>query len=171
EDFEQFLKGYRELLNEKLKSLEELIVKSYVSMAIKAVTDQYLTISFLQNELNMKKQKIQEYLISLISSEKLKGKYNPQIGLYYENPQVIEKLDESELEVMKKMNFRLYMFWRRLKSFTSQNYSIFTFLAAILSITISLSSVTGPTIYILLIILIIALAIFLLIKRKRQDKI
>ncbi|MFX1234419.1 MAG: hypothetical protein ACFFBY_07630, partial [Promethearchaeota archaeon] len=73
EDFEQFLKGYRELLNEKLKSLEELIVKSYVSMAIKAVTDQYLTISFLQNELNMKKQKIQEYLISLISSEKLKG--------------------------------------------------------------------------------------------------
>lgn len=171
EDFENFLKNFRELLTEKVKSLEELIVKAYVSMAIKAVAHQYLTISFLQNELNMKKQKIQEHLISLISSEKLKGKYNPQIGLYYEDPQIIEKLDESELEVMKKMNFRLYMFWKRLKSFTSQNYSIFTFLAAILSITISLSSVTGPSIYILLFILLVALALFLLIKRRKQNKI
>ncbi|MFX1402478.1 MAG: hypothetical protein ACFE8V_14670 [Promethearchaeota archaeon] len=171
EDFEHFLKGFRELLTEKIKSLEELIVKSYVSMAIKAVANQYLTISFLQNELKMKKQKIQEHLITLISSEKLEGKYNPQIGLYYENPEILEKLDETELEVMKKMNFRLYMFWRRLKSFTSQNYSIFTFLAAILSITISLSSVTGPLIYIVLIILIIVLALFLLFKRKKQEKI
>ncbi|MFX1499146.1 MAG: LPXTG cell wall anchor domain-containing protein, partial [Promethearchaeota archaeon] len=63
------------------------------------------------------------------------------------------------------------MFWKRLKSFTSQNYSIFTFLAAILSITISLSSVTGPSIYILLFILLVALALFLLIKRRKQNKI
>ncbi|MFX1493411.1 MAG: hypothetical protein ACFFBZ_03950 [Promethearchaeota archaeon] len=171
EDFEQFIKGFNDLMNEKVKSLDEMIIKSYVSMAIKAVADQYLTISFLQNELKIKKQKIQEHLISLISSGKLSGKYDPRIGLYYENPNLLNKLDESELEVMKKMNFRFYMFWKRLRSFASQNYSIFAFLAAILSITISLSTFTGPAIYAVLIVLVIALALYLLIKRKKQEKI
>ncbi|MFX1360461.1 MAG: hypothetical protein ACFFDL_03890 [Promethearchaeota archaeon] len=171
DDFELFIKGFRDLMYEKVKSLDEMIIKSYVSMAIKAVADQYLTISFLQNELNIKKQKIQEHLISLISSGKLKGKYDPRIGLYYENPDLLNKVDESELEVMKKMNFRFYMFWRRLRSFASQNYSIFAFLAAILSITLSLFNFTGPAIFILLFVLIIILALYLLIKRKKQDKI
>jgi hypothetical protein len=91
--------------------------------------------------------------------------------LYYENPNLLNKLDESELEVMKKMNFRFYMFWRRLRSFASQNYSIFAFLAAILSITISLSSFIGPAIFAVLIVLVIALALYLLIKRNKQEKI
>ena len=171
EDFEQFIKGFRDLMNEKVKSLDEMIIKSYVTMAIKAVADQYLTISFLQNELKIKKQKIQEHLISLISSGKLEGKYDPRIGLYYENPDLLDKVDESELEVMKKMNFRFYMFWRRLRSFASQNYSIFAFLAAILSITLSLFNFTGPAIFILLFVLVLILVLYLLIKRKKQEKI
>ena len=171
EEFEKFIKGFKDLLTEKIKSLDELILKSYVSMAIKAVSDQYLTISFLQRELKIKKQKIQEYLISSISSGKLKGKYDPRIGLYYENPTILDKLDESELEVMKKMNFRFYMFWRRLKSFTSQNYSIFAFLAAILSITISLSTLTGPAIYLILIVSVIVLTFYLILKRRKQEKV
>jgi len=171
EDFEQFIKGFRDLMNEKVKSLDEMVIKSYVSMAIKAVADQYLTISFLQNELKIKKQKIQEHLISLISSGKLEGKYDPRIGLYYENPDLLDKVNESELEVMKKMNFRFYMFWKRLRSFASQNYSIFAFLAAILSITLSLFNFTGPAIFILLFVLVIILALYLLIKRKKQEKI
>ena len=32
DDFEQFIKGFRDLMNEKVKSLDEMIIKSYVSI-------------------------------------------------------------------------------------------------------------------------------------------
>jgi len=57
-DFDRFIKEFNETLREKVKTLEELIVKSYVVMAIKAVANEFLTLSFLQNELKMKKQLI-----------------------------------------------------------------------------------------------------------------
>jgi hypothetical protein len=172
-DFEQFLKNFSDILTEKVKSLEELIIKSYVEMAIKAVANQYLTISFLQNELKIKKQIIQERIISLISAGILKGKYDPRLGLYYENPEVLKDLDETELQVIKKMNFRFYMFYKHLKNFTSQNYSIFAFLAAILSITLSLSTATGgnPSIILILIISAIVIIIYIILKKRKEKKL
>jgi len=172
-NFEQFISEFDDILTEKVKSLEELILKSYVEMAIKAVANQYLTISFLQNELKIKKQKVQEHLISLISVGSLSGKYDPRIGLYYENPNVLKDLDEKELAVIKKMNFRFYMFYKHLRNFTSQNYSIFAFLAAILSITISLSTASGgnPVFFLLLFISAIIMVIYFLFKRKKKKKV
>ncbi|MFX1407925.1 MAG: hypothetical protein ACFFC9_02750 [Promethearchaeota archaeon] len=172
-DFEQFLKSFYDILNEKVKSLEELIIKSYVEMAIKAVANEYLTLSFLQNELKIKKQIIQDRLISLISAGSLLGKYEPRLGLYYENPEVLKDLDETELEVIKKMNFRFYMFYKHLKNFTTQNYSIFTFVAAILSITISLSTATGgnPGILIILIICAIVILFYIIFKKRKEKKV
>ena len=128
-DFDRFIQEFSEILREKVNMLEELIVKSYVEMAIKAVANEFLTLSFLQNELKMKKQLIQKHLISLISAGKLSGKYDPQIGLYYENPEVLNMLDDKELEVIKKMNFRVYIFMRRLKNFTNQYGSVIAFFA------------------------------------------
>ena len=147
--------------------------RTAVEMAIKAVANQYLTISFLQNELKIKKQKVQEHLISLISAGNLSGKYDPRIGLYYENPNVLKDLDERELQVIKKMNFRFYMFYKHLRNFTSQNYSIFAFLAAILSITISLSTASGgnPAVFIFFIISAIILIFYYLFKRKKEKKV
>jgi len=172
-DFEKFIIGFYDILTEKVKSLEELIIKSYVEMAIKAVANQYLTLSFLQNELKIKKQRIQEHLISLISAGNLKGKYDPRIGLYYENSEILQDLDEKELEVIKKMNFRFYMFYKHLRNFTSQNYSIFAFLAAILSITISLSTATGgnPAILLILFISILILIFYFIVRRKKEKKV
>ena len=172
-DFEQFLTNFYDILTEKVKSLEELIIKSYVEMAIKAVSNEYLTLSFLQNELKIKKQIIQDRLISLISADSLIGKYEPRLGLYYENPDVLEDLDETELEVIKKMNFRFYMFYKHLKNFTSQNYSIFTFVAAILSITISLSTATGgnPGILIILVLCVIVIVIYIIFKKRKEKKV
>ncbi|MFX0177297.1 MAG: hypothetical protein ACFE85_13845 [Candidatus Hodarchaeota archaeon] len=172
-DFEKFLKNFKDILAEKVKSLEEMIIKSYVEMAIKAVSNQYLTLSFLQNELKIKKQVIQDRLISLISAGSLKGKYDPRLGLYYEDPDVLKSLNETELEVIKKMNFRFYMFYKHLKNFTSQNYSIFAFLAAILSITLSISTATGgnPSIFIILIISAIIIIIYIIVKKRKQKKV
>jgi len=171
--FEQFIIEFNDILTEKVKSLEGLILKSYVEMAIKAVANQYLTISFLQNELKIRKQKVQEHLISLISAGNLSGKYDPRIGLYYENSNVLKDLDEKELQVIKKMNFRFYMFYKHLRNFTSQNYSIFAFLAAILSITISLSTASGgnPAVFLFFIISAIILIFYYLFKRKKEKKV
>ncbi|MEJ2250012.1 MAG: hypothetical protein P8Y97_10170 [Candidatus Lokiarchaeota archaeon] len=83
DDFNQFFIEFNLILSEKVKTLEKLILKSYIEMAIKAVANEYLTISFLNNELKIKKDHIQDYLLSLIGSEQLPGKYDPRIGIYY----------------------------------------------------------------------------------------
>lgn len=173
EDFERFLKEFNEVITEKVKALEELIIKSYIDMAIKAVANQFLTIGFLQNELKIKKQQIQKHLISLISTGKLKGKYDPRIGLYYENPEIIKELDDKELEVIKKMNFRVYMFFRRLKNFSSQYGSIIAFFASIATISYYIFRITGENPVTLLIPVILTLIIFLYMffKKKKEDKV
>ncbi|NVM17415.1 MAG: hypothetical protein HWN80_06840 [Candidatus Lokiarchaeota archaeon] len=172
-DFDRFIKEFNEILREKVKTLEELIVKSYVEMAVKAVANEFLTLSFLQNELKMKKQLIQKHLISLISAGKLSGKYDPQIGLYYENSEVLKSLDENELEVIKKMNFRVYMFMRRLRNLTNQYGSIIAFFASIITISYYLFRISGEnplTIMIPIFLTLVVLA-FLLFKKKKDEKI
>ena len=66
DDFERFMIEFDATLIEKVKSLERLIIKSYVTIAIKAVANEFLTISFLNNELKIKKQSLQDHLIFLI---------------------------------------------------------------------------------------------------------
>ena len=172
-DFDHFIKEFNETLREKVKILEELIVKSYVGMAIKAVANEFLTLSFLQNEIKMKKPLIQKHLISLISSGKLSGKYDPQIGLYYENSEVIKTLNENELEVIKKMNFRVYIFLRRLKNFTNQYGSVIAFFASLITISYYIFQISGGnplTIMIPIVLTLIVLG-YLLFKKKQDEKI
>ncbi|MHA1471637.1 MAG: hypothetical protein ACTSQW_00905, partial [Promethearchaeota archaeon] len=170
DDFDRFVKEFNETLREKVKTLEELIVKSYVEFAIKAVANEFLTLSFLQNELKIKKPIIQKRLISLISSGKLKGKYDPQIGLYYENPEVLSMLDDKELEVIKKMNFRVYMVMRRLKNFTSQYGSIIAFFASLITISYYIFQISPIAIIIPIILIFTGLG-YLLFKKKKDEKI
>lgn len=135
EDFNRFLSEFESALKEKVKSLEYLIIKSYIDMTIKAVSNEYLTISFLNHELKIKRQVIQNSIIFLISNGSLKGKYDPRLGIYYENPEVLENIDEDELEVIKSMNLKMYLLVRRLKSFASLYGSILGLFASILAIT------------------------------------
>ncbi len=173
DEFERFIKEFSDILREKVKSLEELVIKSYVKMAIKAVANEFLTLSFLQNELKIKKQQIQKHLISLISAGKLNGKFDPQIGLYYENPDVLAKLDDKELEVIKKMNFRVYMFIRRLKNFTNQYGSIIAFFASILTISYYIFRLSGenPITILIPVLLTLIVFFFFFFKKRKEDKI
>jgi hypothetical protein len=172
-DFDRFIKEFNDILREKVKTLEELIVKSYVDMAVKAVANEYLTLSFLQNELNMKKPLIQKHLISLISAGNLSGKYDPQIGLYYENSEVLKSLNENELEVIKKMNFRVYMFMRRLKNLANQYGSIIAFFASIITISYYLFRISGENPLTIMIPIVLTLVVlgFLLFKKKKDEKL
>ncbi|TFG27639.1 MAG: hypothetical protein EU532_07020 [Promethearchaeota archaeon] len=173
DDFNKFLGGFNEILSEKVKSLEELILKEYCQILIKAVSNEYLTISFLNNELKMKKTNIQDHLITLISSGELAGKYDPRLGIYYENANVIENLNEDELEVIKSMNFKFYLVYRRLKSFSSLYGSILGLFASILAITywIYIFSGNNPAVASIPISILILIIIYFMFKRTKEESI
>ncbi|MFX1572489.1 MAG: hypothetical protein ACFFB0_07050 [Promethearchaeota archaeon] len=173
EDFDKFVNEYTEILNEKVKSLERLFLKAYIEMAIKAVANEYLTIGFLNNELKIKKQNIQDHLLYLISEGDLNGKYDPRFGIYYENPEVLSDLDEKELEVIKNTNFKVYMALNRLKNFTSQYYTIIAFFTSIITIAYYLFLLSGgnPAVLAFPIILTIFVVGYYLFKKRKEEKV
>jgi len=170
EDFNKFINEFQYALTEKVKSLEQLIIKSYVDMTIKAVSNEYLTIAFLNHELKIKKQNIQAHIIFLISDGLLKGKYDPRLGIYYENPKVLENLDEAELEVIKSMNLKMYLIMRRLKSFASMYGSILGLFASILAITywFYIFSGNNPAVAAIPFSILLLVIIFFLFKRGKE---
>ena len=172
EDFTKFISEYSEILREKIKALERLILKSYIEMTIKAVANEYLTIGFLNNELKIKKTNIQNHLLFLIGTDKLNGRYDPRFGIYYENPEVLDDLDESELKVIKNTNFRVVMALNHLKNFTSQYASVIAFFASVLTISYYLFLLSGgnPAVVILpILIVVFVLAYFFLKKHKKEE--
>ncbi|MBD3197429.1 MAG: hypothetical protein GF317_20410 [Candidatus Lokiarchaeota archaeon] len=172
DDFEKYINEFNSILLEKVKTLERTILQSFVQMAIRAVANKFITVSFLNQELKIRKQNIQDHLLTLISTEKLDGKYDPRLGIYYEDPKILENLDENELQVIKKMNYRVYMVLTRLKNFTSHYSSIIAFFASILTLSYYLLLLSGGNPFVLIIptTFIIALVLYLF-QKKREEKI
>ena len=91
------------------------------------------------------------------------------MGLYYENPEIIDNLDEKELDVIKNMNFKVYMLMNRFKNFLSQYYLIFAFFATVLSISASIYTISGgdlTTVVVPVAIVLIIVSVYLIKKRK-----
>ncbi|MCJ7647825.1 MAG: hypothetical protein MUP85_04370, partial [Candidatus Lokiarchaeota archaeon] len=172
-DFDIFINEFQDILIEKIKSSEEQILKAYVQMAIKAVARQVLTLNFLQNELKIKKQVIQKHLISIISADQLSGKYDPLLGIYYEDPEALKELDQKELEVMTKMNFRVHRIIKRLKVFGSQYGSIFAIFSPLLAVIYYLFMLTGqnPVTIIISGFFIGILLFYIMLKKRKEDKL
>lgn len=173
EDFNKFIDEYSEILSEKVKALERLILKSYIDMTIKAVANEYLTVGFLNNELKIKKQNIQDHLLFLISTGELDGKFDPRFMIYFENPEVLDELDETELEVIKSTNYKLNMMLRHLKNFTSQYGSIIAVFASIVTISYYLFLFSGgnPAAIAFPIIFTIIIISFYFLRKGKEEKI
>jgi len=173
DDFNKFIDEYSEILTEKVKALERLILKSYIDMTIKAVANEYLTIGFLNNELKIKKQNIQDHLLNLISSGQLKGKFDPRISIYFENPEVLDELDETELEVIKSTNYKVNMMLRHLKNLASQYGSIIAFFASIITISYYLFLFSGnnPVIIALPIVITVLILVFYILRKSKEQEI
>ncbi len=173
EDFNKFIDEYTEILVEKVKALERLILKSYIEMTLKAVANEYLTVGFLNNELKIKKQNIQDHLLFLISSGELNGKYDPRFAIYYENPEILDDLDGAELEVIKSTNFKINMMMRHLKNIASQYGSIIAFFASVVTISYYLFLFSGgnPAVLALPIVITVLLIVFYLLRKSKEEKI
>ncbi|MFX0143615.1 MAG: hypothetical protein ACFE9C_06010 [Candidatus Hodarchaeota archaeon] len=172
DDFTKFIDEFNEILAEKVRALERLILRSYIDMTIKAVANEYLTVGFLNNELKIKKQNIQDYLLYLISTGELKGKFDPRFSIYFENPEILDDLDESELEVIKSSNYKLQMLRRNLKNFTSQYGPIIAFFSSIVAITWYLFLFSGgnPSVFAFPIIITVLVLVYYL-RRTKEEKI
>jgi len=172
EDFDKFIVEFKDLLNEKVKALERLILKAYINMTIKAVANEFLTVSFLNNELKIRKQNIQDHLLFLIGTGELKGKYDPRFFMYFENPDVLDEIDVTELEVIKSTNYKLQMLKHNLKNFAVQYGSIIAFFSSIFAISyyLFLFSGSNPLALILPIVFTFLILGYYLI-RKREEKI
>ncbi|MFW9818953.1 MAG: hypothetical protein ACFFE5_05035, partial [Candidatus Thorarchaeota archaeon] len=173
QDFNKFIDEYTEILYEKVKALERVILKSYIEMTLKAVANEYLTVGFLNNELKIKKQNIQDHLLFLISSGELKGKFDPRFAIYYENPEILDDLDESELEVIKNTNFKINMMLRHLKNIASQYGSIIAFFASVVTISYYLFLFSGGNAAVLAlpIVITVLLIVFYLLRKSKEEKI
>ncbi|MHA1930888.1 MAG: prenyltransferase/squalene oxidase repeat-containing protein [Promethearchaeota archaeon] len=172
EDFDKFIVEFTEILNEKVKSLERLILKAYINMTIKAVANEFLTVSFLNNELKIRKQNIQDHLLYLISTGELKGKYDPRFFIYFENPDVLDELDETQLEVIKSTNYKLQMLRHNLRNFAVQWGSIIAFFSSIVAISYYLFLFSGSNpVALILPILFTVLILGYYLMRKREEKI
>ncbi|MFX1488512.1 MAG: hypothetical protein ACFFBI_05150 [Promethearchaeota archaeon] len=172
EDFKKFTNEYSEILDEKVKSLERLILKAYIEMTIKAVANEFLTINFLNNELKIRKQNIQDHLLYLISTGELQGKYDPRFSIYFENPEVLDGIDEAELEVIKSTNFKFQMIKHNLRNFAVQYGPIIALFSSIVGFSWYLFLITGnnPAALIIPIIITIVIIIYYVIKR-REEKV
>ncbi len=172
DDFNKFITEFNDILKEKVKSLEQFVLVSYITVAIKAVANEFLSVSFLQNELGLKKHVIQEDLINVISGGKLPGKYDPRLAIYYENPDILKNLNEDELQVIKKLNFKAYMFLNRLRNFTSSYGSIIAFFSSIIAITYYFYQFSGenPAVVALPIIIFALLFSYIFLRKRKEVK-
>jgi len=172
EDFDKFISEFTEILSEKVKTLERLILKAYIDMTIKAVANEFLTVSFLNNELKIRKQNIQDHLLFLISTGELKGKYDPRFFIYFENPDILDELDESELEVIKSTNYKFQMLKHNLRNFAVQYGSIIAFFSSIVAISYYFFLISGNNpIALALPIIFTAIILGYYLIRKKEEKI
>jgi hypothetical protein len=170
-DFAKYLRDYKSILYEKVKSLERIILKEFIRMAIKAVSNEFLTIGFIKKELKIKKQIIQNHILGLISADELPGKYEPRFGIYYENEEILKELDEDELKIMKAMNYKVYRFLNRLKNITKHYYPIIAFFASFLTLSFYLLRVFNWNPWILIIPGLIVVGILYLLIRRKKDEV
>ena len=171
-DFDRFINEYIGILYEKVKSLERFILKSYIDMTIKAVANEYLTISFLNSELKIKKKNIQDHLLFLISDGELNGKFDPRFSIYFENADILDELDVTELEVIKNTNFKVNMALHHLKNFASQYGSVIAFFASIITMSYYLFLFSGRNPLVLTIpVLITFLILYYFLRKSKDEKI
>ncbi|KKL50714.1 hypothetical protein LCGC14_2302740, partial [marine sediment metagenome] len=109
----------------------------------------------------------------LISTDQLSGKYDPRYGIYYENPEILDELDESELKVIKNTNFRVVMALNHLKNFTSQYASVIAFFASVLTISYYLFLLSGgnPAVVIIPILIVVFVVGYFFLKKHKKEEI
>ncbi|MBN2157473.1 MAG: hypothetical protein JW776_15615 [Candidatus Lokiarchaeota archaeon] len=135
--WKKFVDEYRIVVKEKQLNLELLIIQKYVEKVIRAFKDEYIPLNYLSKEFRLKRDIIQERLITLIGENRLPGKLYLELMIYYENPEPIQKLDQSSVDMIKTSNVHTYLIINRIQRLAKQIYPILMVIGSLLTITLS----------------------------------
>jgi hypothetical protein len=135
--WKRFIDEYKIVVKEKQLNLELLILQSYIQKVILAFKDEYIPLNYLSKEFKLKRDVIQERLITLIGEKRLPGKLYLELMIYYENQEHINKLDKASVEMIKTSNVNTYLIINRIRRVAKQIYHILMVVGSILTIILS----------------------------------
>jgi len=136
-NWKRFIDEYKIVVKEKQLNLELLILQRYIQQVILAFKDEYIPLNYLVKEFKLKRDVIQQRLITLIGEKRLPGKLYLELMIYYENPEHINKLDKSSVEMIKTSNVQTYLVINRIRRVAKQIYPILMVVGSILTIILS----------------------------------
>jgi hypothetical protein len=174
--WELFVEEYRNIIREKQINLELRIMESYIKMVIKVFKDEYIPFSYLTREFGLKKEVVTERLITLIGERRLTGKIYPEADVYYENDQMIEKIDKASASLIKTSNVQTYLMMTKIRRIFQQYSPILAGFASMLTVIFYLirilsdTSVTLPWWSLLLIIGIVFVLLMFITWVKKGEK-
>ncbi len=170
--WKRFVDEYKIVVKEKRLNLELLILQRYIQKVILAFKDEYIPLNYLSKEFGIKRDIVQERLITLIGEKRLPGKLYLELMIYYENPDHINKLDKASVEMIKTSNVNTYLVINRIRRVAKQIYPILMVVGSILTIILSAVRIVQQAALEWWVIpaafgvLLIFLLLYLLIKRK-----
>jgi hypothetical protein len=135
--WKRFIDEYKIVVKEKQLNLELLILQRYIQKVILAFKDEYIPLNYLSKEFRLKRDIIQERLITLIGEKRLPGKLYLELMIYYENQEHINKLDKASVEMIKTSNVNTYLVINRIRRVAKQIYPILMVVGSILTIILS----------------------------------
>ena len=174
QNWKRFIDEYKIVVKEKQLNLELLILQKYIEKVIRAFKDEYIPLNYLVKEFRMKRDIIQERLITLIGEKRLPGKLYIELMIYYENPELISNLDKSSVDMIKTSNVQTYLVINRMRRLAKQIYPILMVFGSLLTIIFSALRIVQAAklewwiIPAAFLVLFVFIFLYILIKRKDQ---
>ncbi len=100
----------------------------------------------------------------------MNGKFDPRFSIYFENADILDELDITELEVIKNTNYKVNMALHHLKNFASQYASVIAFFASIITMSYYLFLFSGNNPAVLALPVVITFLILYYFLRKSKDE-
>ncbi|MHA1733439.1 MAG: hypothetical protein ACTSU5_15940 [Promethearchaeota archaeon] len=167
----RFTEEFTQTIREKVVFLQSEILENFLKIAIRAFKNDLVMLSFISAELGMKKQEVKERIITLIGHGNLAGKYDPDLDVYFEDPEALEKLDPETLEFMNFGNYKVQMFVKRFKVLAKQYSPILALIGSSFTIIWYLFLFTGADLVFFLVpLIILASLLYGVYNMKKKEK-
>ncbi|MHA1341390.1 MAG: prenyltransferase/squalene oxidase repeat-containing protein [Promethearchaeota archaeon] len=105
----KFKEEYETVLNLKIESIRLNIIEKYTKLLVKVFKDQYVSIDYIAKYFDMKQSEAEQAIIKLCGDDRLPGNVEQNLHIYYENPQIIEKLTGKEILLEKESSIKKFL--------------------------------------------------------------
>jgi hypothetical protein len=170
EQWELYLLDFLNTIQEKEISLRETLILQYIVFLVKALKGSYVPLSKITKDLAMKHDVIQNRIMSLIGDNKLSGKIDLKLDIYFEGSADLDEDIIASLDIMKATNVQTYLLLQRLANIFKIIGPLITAAASLITITWYLTRLSSNTLIILMPVLIVIALVTILWIKKGKDK-